>query len=70
VQKNRTQRHADSEHQGGSPATNFFRSFNYLEATAPVASFSSSVHKAGEICCTLAAVYVANESMWLQVRRR
>jgi hypothetical protein len=25
---------------------------------------------AGEICCTLAALYVANESIWLQLRRR
>jgi hypothetical protein len=25
--------------------------------------------KAGEICCTLAALYVANESIWLQLRR-
>jgi len=26
--------------------------------------------EAGEICCTLAALYVANESIWLQLRRR
>jgi hypothetical protein len=26
--------------------------------------------QAGEICCTLAALYLANESIWLQLRRR